>query len=436
MKKGIRRCIMAGAVVFTLMNVTNVAHATTVKDAEAQKKQLEQEQKEIEQQLAALEKEKGDTETYIKKLDTQLNQLIEKLDTTESNLNKTQEELDQAKFELVTAEETQINQYDTMKARIKYMYENGSQDYYSLLTSASSLTELLNRTEYISKISEYDQGLFTRYDETTKLIAVKKAEIEVNLAQLTVLKEKLELEKASVNKLVEDKNTELKKYEVQIASSETQISNYDLEIDKQEQLIEQIMEQERIAFEKEQKRLEELRRQEEEKKRQEEEEQKRKEELANQATAKPTATPTPSSSPSGGGTITSPLGLRWPLNIPGKVTSTFGPRPAPTAGASTNHLGIDISAAYGTPIIAAGSGTVVTAKYSSGAGNYVQIYHGNGIYTTYMHNASLKVSAGDYVNQGDQIATMGSTGTSTGTHLDFRILVNGTYVDPLKYVSP
>ncbi len=128
-------------------------------------------------------------------------------------------------------------------------------------------------------------------------------------------------------------------------------------------------------------------------------------------------------------------GLRWPLRVPGRISSEFGSRTSPTEGASTNHQGIDIAVSAGTPIVAAGDGTVVTAAYSASAGNYIMLYHGNSLYTVYMHASKLAVSEGAQVKQGDVIAYVGSTGISTGAHLHFGVSVNGAYVNPRNYVS-
>lgn len=100
------------------------------------------------------------------------------------------------------------------------------------------------------------------------------------------------------------------------------------------------------------------------------------------------------------------------------------------------HNGMDICAAYGTPIYASQSGVVTTAKYTGvGYGVYVVIDHGNGYSTRYGHCSSLVVSAGQIVNQGDLIAYVGSTGNSTGNHCHFEIMINGTQVNPAPYVG-
>ncbi len=121
-------------------------------------------------------------------------------------------------------------------------------------------------------------------------------------------------------------------------------------------------------------------------------------------------------------------GFVWPT-IGGKVSCGFM--------GYKGHTGMDISGCgYGSNIYAAASGTVVTVKWSTkGYGYHVIINHGDGIQTLYGHCSNLYVKVGQYVNQGDIIAAMGSTGNSTGTHLHFEIRVNGQYVNPSKYVS-
>ena len=97
------------------------------------------------------------------------------------------------------------------------------------------------------------------------------------------------------------------------------------------------------------------------------------------------------------------------------------------------HAGEDIPAGYGAEILAAASGTVVTAGWVSGYGNYTVIDHGGGLMTAYGHQSSFAVSVGDVVTQGQVIGYVGSTGNSTGPHLHFEVYVNGATVDPKSY---
>lgn len=120
----------------------------------------------------------------------------------------------------------------------------------------------------------------------------------------------------------------------------------------------------------------------------------------------------------------------------GKKTSSFGKRKAPTKGASTYHKGVDWAVPTGTSVMAASGGTVTKAGWTSGGGYTVYINHGNGTETRYKHLSKILVSVGQKVSQGQVIARSGSTGVSTGPHLHFEILINGSYVNPLNYVKP
>ena len=128
----------------------------------------------------------------------------------------------------------------------------------------------------------------------------------------------------------------------------------------------------------------------------------------------------------------------WPLPGISKVSSKFGPRKPPCAGASSMHGGIDIGAASGTPIKAYASGKVVqNVAWHKSAGNYIKIDHGNGVASRYLHMVNpspLKV--GDVVSAGQEVGKVGNSGVGTGAHLHFEIHVNDEKVDPLLYVTP
>ena len=124
------------------------------------------------------------------------------------------------------------------------------------------------------------------------------------------------------------------------------------------------------------------------------------------------------------------LGISLIHPTSGVVTSRFGSR------WGSNHKGVDIGAPQGTPIKAVASGTVTVAQYGycGGYGNYVIVSHGNGIETVYGHCHTLNVKAGQTVSQGQQIATVGNTGRSTGNHLHLEIRVNGIAQNPQNYL--
>ncbi|HVC01065.1 MAG TPA: M23 family metallopeptidase [Steroidobacteraceae bacterium] len=119
----------------------------------------------------------------------------------------------------------------------------------------------------------------------------------------------------------------------------------------------------------------------------------------------------------------------------GWISSYFGDRPDPFTGFTEFHEGLDIAAPAGTPVDAVAAGLVTWAGPRSGYGNMVEINHGNGLATMYCHNEKLLVKVGDLVRKGQEISLVGSTGRSTGPHLHFEVLKNGTAVNPLPFVG-
>lgn len=115
------------------------------------------------------------------------------------------------------------------------------------------------------------------------------------------------------------------------------------------------------------------------------------------------------------------------------ITSFFGNRDAPTAGATTNHQGIDISVPVGTSVMAAMAGKVVGGGYSGARGNYIVVDHGSGVTTTYQHLSKSLAKIGEMVASGQKIALSGNSGVSTGPHLHYEIRQNGQAVDPMKF---
>lgn len=125
---------------------------------------------------------------------------------------------------------------------------------------------------------------------------------------------------------------------------------------------------------------------------------------------------------------------KWPVDG-GYVSSEFGGRANPFDGSGDYHPGIDIAEDYGAPIYASASGYVQRAGWYGGYGNYVNISHDYGYSTAYGHMSSIKVNAGDYVEKGQVIGYVGSTGYSTGPHLHFEVLLYGEQVNPRKLMK-
>jgi murein DD-endopeptidase MepM/ murein hydrolase activator NlpD len=119
----------------------------------------------------------------------------------------------------------------------------------------------------------------------------------------------------------------------------------------------------------------------------------------------------------------------------GFISSYFGRRADPFTGYSAVHKGLDFAGPEGTKVISVAAGLVTYAGERTGYGQMIEINHGNGLATRYAHNEQLLVKQGDMVRKGQEVALMGSTGRSTGPHLHFEVLKNGTQVDPLRFIG-
>lgn len=370
-----------------------------VDDAKGKISSLEEEKKKAEAAIQELEGLKSNTETYVRQLDSQVDSLGQEVSRLEGDIAGKTQSIGETTEKLKEAEVTEQEQYESMKLRIKYMYENGDSSYLNLLLESRSVSELLNRAEYVSKISKYDREMLDQYVATKEGIAADKQKLEEEKEELEDLKSQTEAKQNAVELLLNEKSQELERVNAQIGEKTAEAEAYEKDIKAQEDAIRRIEE--------------ELRRQEEEARK------------AAQAAGKTYNTVSLGN-----------INFIWPCPSSSRITSAFGSRTSPTEGASSNHKGIDIGASTGSNILAAADGTVSIATYSYSAGNYIMLNHGGGVTTVYMHCSSLLVSPGETVKKGQVIAKVGSTGYSTGPHLHFGIRYNGSYVNPSSYVSP
>lgn len=406
--------------IFCMQPVCNVqaTEESNLSEAQQEKKTLENDLQKAKELIDSLKGSKEDIQSEVEKLDKQLNEISGKVKELESQLSKKRQEIANTESALNKAKEQEKKQYRNMKKRIQFMYENGQTSYVEMLLSADSFTDFLNAVEYITQISQYDRKMLKEYQNMQVTIADTQKTLETDYASLQSLQAKVQEEKQAVAALESAKKGELNDVADDLTDAQTVAKAYEEEIQAQNEVIVQIQAAQKRAAEQ----------QAAQQQAQAAEENQGATDAAreNQNTAQNTT-------PSGNGQSTG--SMMWPCPSSKRVTSDYGPRTSPTNGASSNHKGIDIGAAYGADIVAADGGTVLVATYSSSGGNYVIIDHGGGLCTVYMHASSLTVSAGQTVSKGQVIAKVGSTGISTGNHLHFGVTLNGVYVSPWGYVS-
>lgn len=391
--------LLSVAIIFTYSEPARAVTNESIREKEAEIEAARKEVSNLKSNLTdvealkkELEQSKSNLTTYVTELDNKLSGIQEKIQQYNTLIAEKEVQIEETTAELNEAIRQQEEQYEAMKKRIQFMYERGDTFYLELLFSATSISDMINKADYIEALSEYDQKKLEEYVEIKEMVQLCKEELEAEKEVLDEAKVAVEAEEANISALIGEK-------EAQIVSVSTDISNKEAAIKEYEDMIAQ-ENAEIAALEKavaeEKARLE-----------------------AENAQARIY----------NGGMFAFPC--------PGykRISDEYGNRIHPILGTQQFHNGVDLAASSGTPIYAAYDGDVVAATYSGSMGNYIMIDHGSGLYTIYMHCSALYVSKGQTVYKGQNIAAVGSTGRSTGPHLHFSVRLNGSYVSPWNYIS-
>lgn len=390
-------CVAMGCVAtFSTWDSDSVVNAMTKQEAEDQKNEAKENEKEAKGVLDSLEAQQNKIVQEVADLDAQATEIQTQITKQENQSDELKQEIDETQKKLDEAQKAEDVQYEAMKQRIQYLYEEGEVEYVDALLSSLSFSDILNKSEYIDQISEYDQKQLAKLVKTKDEIAQYESDLQADLRQVESLKTDLQNNQTQLQALIDQKQEQLSIYDDDIEAQKSLMAKFTAQREAAEKLIAQLSRQE-----------------------------------AGKAGAGSVYTP------DGKVYDTSKYAGRfmWPVSTGGVITDEFGYRDAPTAGASTYHQGLDIGCAYGTDIVAAEDGTVILSSYNGGGGNMVMISHYDGICTVYMHNSQLCVNVGEKVVKGQVIAKAGSTGVSTGPHCHFGVSIDGTYVNPHDFLG-
>lgn len=381
--------------------VTQPLLATNIQDEKNKQHEMEKDLQDYKGMLNDLESLRSNTKAYIEALDVQLMTITNHLTELNNQMAAKLVQIDEINASLTLQEQEIAERYEAMKKRIQFMFENGNTYYLDMILSSDSMADILNKAEYMKEITDYDRNMLDKLIEAKAEIENTKVTLEAEKQNLAEMTAQTEGEKASMDALVLDKQKQLLNTESQIGDAQLSIDNQQDEIEAQKSLIAELEEIER------------KRKAEEERKRKEAEQKQQQVDIQKYD----------------GGTFI------WPTPGNYRISSPYGNRLDPFTGENVYHNGVDIAANTGTQILAVYDGEVAWSYYSTTAGNWIGIDHGDGLYTIYMHASKLLVSEGDKVSKGDVIALVGSTGRSTGPHLHLSIRKNGNYQNPQQYLN-
>ena len=325
-------------------------------------------------------------------IDSQISLLSQSIAATDAQILAYASAIADRQEELDAAQNTLEQLNEAYRHRIRIMEEEGKLSYWSVLFQADSFFDFLDRLEMIEEVASADKRRLQEIQNAAEAVAAAQAALAAEKskqedirAEQEIAAQLLEEKKSQSNTLLQQLIARGDEYEQLLHKGE----------EAQNELMQQIAQKQdefdKAAYE---------------------------EWLASQKPVVP------------------PDGCEWLTPLTSyRLTSPFGMRMHPILGIYRMHNGIDMAAPLNTPIYASRGGQVTIAEENDSAGLYVQINHGDGYKSVYMHMNYFIVKVGDYVAQGQVIGYVGTSGMSNGYHLHFGISYNGEYVNPLEYIE-
>ncbi|WKY48509.1 peptidoglycan DD-metalloendopeptidase family protein [Eubacteriaceae bacterium ES3] len=368
------------------MVLSVLSPAVNAATLDEQLEESQQKQAEAQYQVDLTQSTIDGIEAEITKANEEITRINGVIDGLTAEIKALEEKIAKTEAELEVIQEKLTEQEDAMNERVRTMYMYGNGSILEFLFNATDFSDFITKVDMSRYIVESDKDSLDALEATRKEIDEKKKSIEAD--REAVVEKKTEQETA----LSQQESIKAQKDEL-LAQNQALIEQYKAIVDAEATNAANIQAQIQAA-------------------------------LQQQASNGGSYSFTPTE-----GTY------QWP--VPGYYPTAsddfFGTRLHPIWGTYLTHYGVDCAAPSGTPIHAMGNATVISAGWNGGYGNCVIIDMGNGVQALYGHMSSIAVSSGQTISKGDVVGYVGSTGDSTGAHLHFGVLQNGSYVDPLGY---
>lgn len=393
--------------------------ATTIDEVQNRQEELKQENEDLQAKIDALKEDEEAALAYQEELTGKIDENEQKIDQARATIEEMNGKIKELEARLSLSEEKYQGTIDAFKERLKALYVSGGSSLGTLeiLLDSESLSEFFTRQELVEVMAQRDQSMLDQLDAYMEETQGDREELVAAQQEVADSKKAIEAAQDELEVLYEENDLLVASLEGQQAQAQEQIAANEAEdAELQAQLEALIAERNR------------------------QEEEKRQQALQNQQVQNGGSDGGEGATQPSGGTGVEPVtpGLQsgfspiWPLPGVGvgSITGHFG-----DMYFNGPHNGLDIGAGYGTPIVAAQAGEVISAQYHWSWGNNVLIWHNETFSTRYAHMSSIAVSAGQYVEQGQIIGYVGSTGESFGNHLHFEVYYGGSRVDPDPYLG-
>ena len=416
-KRRLARGVALALAVLLMLPVRTLA--TTIDEVQNRQEELKQENEDLQAKIDALKEDEEAALAYQEELTGKIDENEQKIDQARATIEEMNGKIKELEARISLSEEKYQGTIDAFKERLKALYVSGGSSLGALeiLLDSESLSEFFTRQELVEVMAQRDQSMLDQLDAYMEETQSDREELVAAQQEVADSKKAIEAAQDELEVLYEENDLLVASLEGQQAQAQEQIAANEAEdAELQAQLEALIAERNR------------------------QEEEKRQQALQNQQAQNGGSDGGEGATQPSGGTGVEPVtpGLQsgfspiWPLPGVGvgSITGHFG-----DMYFNGPHNGLDIGAGYGTPIVAAQAGEVISAQYHWSWGNNVLIWHNETFSTRYAHMSSIAVSAGQYVEQGQIIGYVGSTGESFGNHLHFEVYYGGSRVDPDPYLG-
>ena len=398
-------CLVLSVTVYPASAATSMSSLQNKLDKiSASIKQHKTELSDAKKKEAAAKALESELKEKVSVLQSQIGVLKSQISEVQNSIGVKEQEITAKQNEIARKEQEIADQWDDFKSHMAAMQELRDGGSVAMLSAVNDLYELLTFNEVMQDISIKDTEIMNNMKSAKQGLEDDKAALEEQKAGLEAEKAELQSQKSELD----SQNAQMKGKQSELNSSISAAKLSAAEAQAAQQKAQAAIESDELNYEAVKKEIQKL--------------------IAAASASKPQL---------------SFNGFACPLKSYSRISSEYGWRKNPVSGVNKLHAGIDFAAPAGTPIYAAASGYVQVAGWSSGGyGNYVVIYHGkmtdgNAYSTLYGHMRSVATSAGKYVNQGDLIGYVGSTGNSTGNHLHLEVWKGGSKanaVNPRGYI--
>lgn len=384
MKKTLAKVLGITISIILVMQSSNVFALTEQQKLENEKSQIKDQIKDAKEKQKELEAEKSETMKAVENLMGNIATTQSEIDLLQSKITDLQAQIKSKERDIQQKEIEYTEQEELLDARLVAIYESGDMSYLDILLTSTSVTEFLSKYYSASELIECDKELIRTTKEQKAQIEKEKEELENSKKELDTSLAQAEQKRTSLKTLKSQKET----YVAKLTEEEKKIQKEIEELQDHESSISKKILQMQKEYD---------------------------EQHRNNAS--------------------SSFGFGWPVknNTIGTKYGVSGPY-----WSSGYHTGVDFPVSTGTQVYSVGDGQVFDTGYNSAYGYFVEIYHGNNVYSFYAHASKIQVTQGQKVSKGDPIMLSGRSGNVTGPHLHFEIRTPGyryaNCVDPMKYL--